>query len=121
MSRNTRSVVVFTLSALIVCLSRVADVSAAPPTEVVMLVCADYGTSTIVYYDASPSAPAQTAGASCATQLASLQSAGFTNVNVTVQTYVASSAGEVIGAPGGVNGTYTTYVLANGSLSSGNL
>lgn len=121
MRRKILSIAYFVLSVWVVYLFRVASVMAAPPTEVVMLVCADYGTSSVVFYAASPGAPAQMSNASCAVELASLQAAGFTNVNATLQTYVSATSGEMIGAPGGVNGTYSTYVLTNGILASGNL
>lgn len=120
MRRNNRSVVFLVLAALVLGMAPLTNAIASPPTAVVIVMCGDYGTWPVVFYDHSSSAPAQTSGASCPAQLASLLSAGFTNVNITAQTY-ASQSGQVVGAPGGVNGTYTTYVLTNGTLSAGNL
>ena len=119
MKWSIRSVTGWALLSLGCCCPVVNALAATP--LVVTLVCADYGSSQVVYYSGSAGAPTQTSGASCATQLATLQTAGFTNVYISVQTYVAASSAEVLGAPGGVNGTYTTYVLTNAALTSGNL
>lgn len=120
MKRNVLSVALFLLSVFALCMFRVPNVLAAAPTGVVILMCGDYGTWPVVFYDHSSDAPAQTSGASCPAELATLLSAGFININVTAQTY-ASISGQVVGAPGGVNGSYSTYVLTNGTLTSGNL
>jgi hypothetical protein len=106
MKRHFVSVALFSLSAIVLCLARVTDAMATAPTEVVAFVCADYAPFTVQYYDHSSGAPAQPSG-SCSAVLEYLLNAGLTNVNVSVQTY-ASSSGEMLGAPGGVNGSYIT-------------
>lgn len=115
MSRHIRSIVVFALSAFVLWVARVSNVMAATPTEVVVFLC-HVDTSTITYYDRSSSAPSQSSGASCAQELEDLTNAGLTNVNVSTQTWSATS-----GAPGGLTGTYNLYVLTNGTLTSGNI
>jgi FlaG/FlaF family flagellin (archaellin) len=112
----------FILCAFAALLLSVGKAMAASPTAVVTLVCEDFGASSVVYYAASPGAPAQISNASCAVELASLEAAGFLNSNATMQIYAAGSPGVLaIGAPGQVNGTYSTYILVNGILASGNL
>ena len=118
MKRNLLSVAVFLLSALILWVARVPNAMATNPTEVVTFVCQDFGSYTVVSYNHSSGAPVQTSGASCAQQLENLLNAGLTNVNGTVQTYFGSN---VTGAPNGIAGSYITYVLANGTLTSGSL
>lgn len=97
----------------------VGNAMAINPTEVVIFSCLEKNPATgysVVAYDASPSAPAKSS-TDCATQLEALLSAGLTNVNASIQTYTNGGAG----APNGFDGTYITYVLANNSLTSGNL
>ena len=92
---------------------------AANPTEVVIFSCMETNPATgytVLSYDASPSAPAKPS-TDCAAALETLLGDGLTNVNVSVQTYTNGGAG----APNGTDGTYITYVLANGTLTSGNL
>jgi hypothetical protein len=98
--------------------AHVPNVMAANPTYVVIFVCEDFSPYTVVSYSNSYDAPGQTSGASCSQQLEDLLTAGFTNVNVSLQTYTAASG---LGAPGSLDGTYITYVLANGTLTGGNL
>jgi hypothetical protein len=98
----------------------VGNVMAANPTELVVFSCMETSPATsytVLTYDASPSAPAKPS-TDCATTLATLLSDGFTNVNVSVQTYTGTVGA---GAPSGTDGTYITYVLTNGTLSSGSL
>src|SRR6202521_2855119 len=111
MKRN----LLFLSCTLVLWVGRVANVMAATSPEQVIFQCQDFGSSSVVFYDHSSSAPTQTSGAPCAAQLASLLSAGFASVNQSVQTWSA-----VQGAPGGVTGTYSTYVATNPTGSSGN-
>ena len=97
----------------------VGNVMAANPTEVVIFSCMEKDPATgytVLTYDASPSTPAKPS-TDCAAALETLLADGLTNVNVSVQTYTNGGAG----APSGTDGTYITYVLANGTLTSGNL
>lgn len=92
---------------------------AANPNEVVILSCMEENPATsytVLTYDASPSAPAKPS-TNCGAALEALLNDGLTNVNVSIQTYTNGGAG----APSGTDGTYITYVLANGALTSGNL
>ncbi len=93
---------------------------AANPTEVVIFSCMETDPATgytVLTYDASPGAPAKPS-TDCAAALEALLADGLTNVNVSIQTY---SAGNGAGAPSGTDGTYITYVLSNGTLTSGGL
>jgi hypothetical protein len=106
------------ISTLIVWGAHVGKAIAANPTEVVILSCKETNPATgytVLSYDSSPSAPAQPS-TDCSAALIALLADGLTNVNVSVQTYQS-----VYGAPSGIDGTYITYVLANGTLTSGNL
>jgi hypothetical protein len=120
MKRVIWAATVFALSVVVTCMSLVTKSIAATPTAVVIVMCGDYGAWPVMFYDHSANAPTQTSGASCPAQLASLLASGFINVNVTTQTYETTTV-ESIGAPGGVDGTYSTYVLMSGALASGNL
>jgi hypothetical protein len=119
MKRNYFWVAGVFISTLVVWAACVENVMATNPTELVVFSCVETNPATgytVVSYDASPSAPAKPS-TDCAAALAALLSAGLTNVNVSVQTYLGSGAG----APNGTDGTYITYVLTNGTLTSGGL
>lgn len=119
MKRNFRSIAIFTLSALALWAVRVPSAMATNPTEVVIFVCQDFSPFNVVYYNHSASAPGQTSGAACSDQLEDLLTVGLTNVNVSVQNDVGMSS--TSGIPNGTEGAYITYVLANGTLTSGGL
>jgi hypothetical protein len=107
------------MSALVVWGTAVESVMAANPTEVVIFSCMETNPATgytVLTYDKNPAAPAKPS-TDCAATLEALLNDGLTNVNVSVQTYTNGGAG----APSGTDGTYITYVLANGTLTSGNL
>jgi hypothetical protein len=115
MKCNFLSVAGFLISTLLVWGAHVGNASAANPT--VTFTCMETKPAatgyTVLAYDASPSAPTKPS-TDCATALASLLAAGFTSVNISIQTYTAVSGW---GAPNGVSGdgTYITYVLQNPS------
>jgi hypothetical protein len=69
----------------------------------------------IVLLDNSPGAPGKPS-TDCAATVEALLADGLINVNISVQTWSATS-----GAPQGITGTYITYVMANGTLTGGNL
>lgn len=110
------SVAAFVLSALVLWVVRVPKVMASNPSEVVTFVCQDYGSYDVESYNRSSSAPAQTSGATCSDQFEDLLNDGLINVSISQQTYFGSN---VTGAPGGVAGTYITFVMANGTLAAG--
>jgi hypothetical protein len=119
MKRNYSWVAGVLISTLVVWEAGIEKVMAANPTEVVIFSCVETNPATgytVLTYDASPSAPAKPS-TDCATTLETLLSDGLTNANETVQTYTNGGAG----APNGTDGTYITYVLTNGTLTSGNL
>jgi hypothetical protein len=119
MKRTFLSIGVFVLSTFAVWAGSVASVMAANPSEVVIFSCVENippGGYSVINYDGTPAK----SSSDCATELEALLNAGLTNVNVTVQTYIYTDT-TTGGAPGGVAGTYITYVLTNGTLSSGNL
>lgn len=92
------------------------------PTEAVLFSCLENNPASgysVINYDRSPTAPAQSSSTDCATQLDALLNAGLTNQNLSIQTYTYSP-GTTEGAPGGVEGTYITYFVTNGTVS-GNL
>jgi hypothetical protein len=98
--------------------AHVGNAIAANPNEVVIFSCMETNPATgytVLSYDSSPSAPAKPS-TDCSAALLALLADGLTNVNVSVQTYQS-----VYGAPSGIDGTYITYVLANGTLTSGSL
>ena len=120
MKRNYFRVAGVLISALVVWQACVGNAMAANPTELVVFSCIEKNPATgytVVAYNASPSAPAKSS-TDCAAQLEALLSAGFTNVNVSVQTYTSSTGS---GAPNGLDGTYITYMVTNGTLTSGSL
>lgn len=120
MKRNFLSIAVFLLSALVLWIARVPTAMATNPTEVVVFSClesgAQFGGYSVINYNNSPGAPAKSSN-DCATELETLLNDGLINVNVSVQQWSTTQ-----GAPdGGITGTYITYVLANGTLTGGNL
>lgn len=120
MKSNYFWVVGISISTLILWESSVENVMAANPTELVVFSCMETDPATgytVLTYDPSPSAPAKPS-TDCAATLAALLSDGLTNVNVSVQTYTGSSGA---GAPNGTDGTYITFTLTNGTLTSGGL
>jgi hypothetical protein len=120
MKRNYLWVAGVLISTFVAWVACVENAMAANPTEVVIFSCMEKNPATgytVLTYDASPSAPAKPS-TDCAAALEALLNAGLTNVNVSVQTYTGSVGA---GAPNGTDGTYITYVLANGTLTSGNL
>jgi hypothetical protein len=119
MKCNFLSIAGVLVSTLVVWGAHVGNAVAANPTEVVIFSCMEKNPATgytVLSYDASPSAPAKPS-TDCAAALEALLADGLTNVFVSVQTYTNGGAG----APNGTDGTYITFVLANGTLASGNL
>jgi len=114
MKRNALSIAVFSLSTLAIWVARVPNAAAANPNEVVIFQCGT-NTSTVYNYE-TYGGPGQTSGANCAEQLEILLNDGLTNVNVSVQTWSSDS-----GPPDSLVGTYITFVLSNGTLTSGGL
>jgi hypothetical protein len=105
-------------STLVVWGACIGNVMAASPTAFVIFSCVLTNPATgytVLTYDASPSAPAKPS-TDCATTLATLLADGLTNVNISVQTYTTEFGD---GAPNGTDGTYITYVMTNGTLTSG--
>jgi len=120
MKRNYFWVAGVLISTLVVWGARVENAMAANPTELVVFSCMEKDPATgytVLTYDNSPSAPAKPS-TDCAATLEALLADGLTNVNISVQTYTSSTGS---GAPNGTDGTYITYVLSNGTLTSGGL
>ena len=120
MKCNFLSVAGVLISTLVVWGAHVGNAMAADPTELVIFSCMETNPATgytVLTYDASPSAPTKPS-TDCATTLAALLADGLTNVNISIQTYTGNVGA---GAPSGTDGTYITYVLTNGTLTSGGL
>ena len=119
MKCNFLSVAGVLISTLVVWGVHVENAIAASPTQVVIFSCMETNPATgytVLTYNASPSAPAKPS-TDCGTALLALLADGLTNVYFSVQTYTNGGAG----APSGTDGTYITYVLTNGTLTSGGL
>jgi hypothetical protein len=96
--------------------AHVPSALAANPNEVVVFSCSEGSSGyTVNDYNNSPGAPVKPS-TDCATTVEALLTDGLLNVNISVQTWSATS-----GAPQGITGTYITYVMANGTLTGGNL
>jgi hypothetical protein len=120
MKRNLLSVAGVLISTLVVWGAHIGSAIAANPTQVVVFSCMETNPATgytVLTYNATPSAPTKPS-TDCATTLAALLADGLINVNVSVQTYTGSAGA---GSPNGTDGTYITYVMTNGTLTSGGL
>ena len=120
MMRKYSRIVGLLISAFVVWGACINNAAATNPTQLVVFSCKESNPATgytVQTYNNSPSAPAKPS-TDCAATLAALLSDGLTNVNISIQTYTGSSGA---GAPNGTDGTYITYVLTNGTLTSGSL
>jgi hypothetical protein len=92
--------------------------SGTNPTEAVLFSCLENNPGSgysVINYDNSSGSPAQSSS-DCAAEFVALLNAGLTNSNLSVQTYTYTGT-KSEGAPGGVEGTYITYFVTNGTVA----